>query len=580
MKLFSELLRFCNKNYTLGGIHRAEQRIVAILKPSDWFIVGIFFFITILGAGILFAGASSGISEKVPVRGGTHTEGVIGSPRFINPLLSLSETDKDITLLVFGGLMRAHSDGSLNPYLAANYEISPDGLVYTFTMKDDIKFHDGHPIDAEDVVFTVQYAQNPDIKSPRRANWEGVTVQALDEKTVQFMLREPYGLFLENTTLGILPKHLWEDITPEEFPFSDLNTDPVGSGPYRVDTIKKNTSGVASMYRLTAAGTTADMPYITTLNFRFYPNQQTLTDALLNGTIDAAHSISFNVNEKVKNEHVVKEAIFSRVFGIFFNQNQQDLFTDEIVRIALDSALDKQLIIDTVLNGYGTPLSGPLPPQEVLDNEMVQSENDRIAQARELLAEYGWQPGEDGVLEKGSDEKKRLSFTVTTGNAPELKTAAEAVAQTWRELGAEVRLEFFDHNDLNLEVIRPRSYDALLFGLVVGREPDLFAFWHSSQRNDPGLNIALYANITADKLLESARSTLDPEDRRTIALDAAEEIARETAAIFLYAPHFTYVHEPTLNGVTIGAISTPSDRFAGIEDWYVHTESVWPFFRN
>lgn len=555
----------------------AEAAVKRLFMPSDWLVAAFFFATMALGAGILLANVSAAFSEEVPVHGGVHVEGVVGSPRFINPILAISETDNDLSMLVFGGLMKSGADGALTPYLAEHYEISPDGLTYTFTLKENAVFHDGSPITAEDVVFTVTAAKNPEIKSPRRANWEGVEVVAEDERTVSFILREPYGLFLENTTLGILPKHLWEGVRPEEFPFSDLNANPVGSGMYRVASVKKNASGIPSEYRLVAAGTVDERPYIHTFTFRFYPNHEALAAALASGDIDAAHSLTpAGIAKNVS----LEEAVFARVFGVFFNQNQQEIFADEIVRRALDLVLDKDAIVDTVISGYGTALSGPLPPKTVeRATGAVDDLEDRRVRAVRLLEEDGWERGDDGVYEKTvKKETKRLAFTLATGNAAELKAAAEVVAGMWREFGAEVTLQFFEESDLNIEVIRPRKYDALLFGLVVGRELDLFAFWHSSQRNDPGLNIALYANIEADQYLEAARNAVEPDERRRQAESAAGEIAGETAAVFLYAPHFTYVHEPELRGIELGTVSVPKDRFAGIENWYVNTENVWPIF--
>ena len=267
MSILSTLSRLLGRKQNIRALDNTEEKIKRLFTPSDWLIAGVFFLIMAYGAGVLLATTSFELSEEVPVYGGSHIEGVIGSPRFINPLLAISETDNDLTALVFGGLLRSEQDGSLSPHLAESFEVSPDGLSYTFTLKENITFHDGMPITAEDVVFTVQSAKNPEIKSPQRANWEGVEVIALDEKTITFVLREPFGLFLENATLGVLPKHLWGDLRPEEFPFSDLNTNPVGAGLYRVATVKKSASGVPTEYRLIASRSTNERPFIT--NFFF-----------------------------------------------------------------------------------------------------------------------------------------------------------------------------------------------------------------------------------------------------------------------------------------------------------------------
>lgn len=580
MSFLSFIGKTASKKRSVRALETAEEKARRFFTPSDWLIIGIFFIIMTLGAATMFVVASNELSSEVPVHGGTYVEGVVGNPRFINPLLAISDIDNDLTFLLFAGLMKSEPDGSLSPHLAKSVEVSEDGLQYTFTLKENIFFHDDTPITAEDVVFTVQAAKNPEIKSPRRANWEGVEVIALDDRTVSFSLRAPYALFLENTTLGILPSHIWKNIRTEEIPFSDLNTNPVGSGIYKTKTVKKSSAGVPTEYRLIAASNGLPKPYIKNFIFKLFPNTDAVVSAISSGDVDAAHSILPLYNGRPLEN---SEAIFARVFGVFFNQNQQDLFADATVRKALDSALDKKTIVDTVIGGYGTVLDGPLPPQSVFqENEGQQpTAESRIATAREILENDGWKLGENGVFEKTTkNETRTLRFTLSTANASELKQAAEMVAEQWRALGADVSTAFFDQNDLQLQVIRPREYDALLFGLVVGRELDLFAFWHSSQRNDPGLNIGLYANITTDKYLEDARNEFDPVARREYALQAAEEISRETAAIFLYAPHFTYVYTNKLKGVEVTFVSTPRDRFFGIENWYLRTERVWPFFTN
>lgn len=567
-------LRTLAKKRSIPALARAERVVTALFTPSDWLIAGLFMVLALWGAGVMFAQVSIAVSNERPAYGGSHREGVVGSPRFINPLLATSETDRDLTALVYGGLMKPEPDGSLTPFLAEGFELSEDGLTYTFHLKSDIFFHDGTPITAEDVAYTVESAKNPDIKSPRRASWEGVEVAAPDQATVVFTLRSPYALFLENTTLGIMPSHLWSGVNADEFPFSGLNAQPVGSGFYRVSSVKKNQSGIPIEYILTATANAGVRPYIQRFAFTFYPNIEALQRAFENGEVDAAHSIT-----PVSSSGNLQEAVYARIFGVFFNQNQQKLFTDETVRRALNGALDKKRIVDTVVGGYGSVLDGPLPPEEVVSGEPASPSREEAREsARALLEANGWKRGEDGVYAKTvKKETTRLAFTLTTVSVPELKAAATLVAEDWRELGADVALQFFDQNDLSTEVVRPRRYDALLFGEVVGRELDLFAFWHSSQRNDPGLNIALYANITADKSLEDARGKVAIEERRVEAKKAAELIAGETAAVFLYAPHFTYAHENRLQGIELSTVATPSDRFAGIERWYVATERVWPF---
>ncbi len=237
----------------------------------------IFFFFLLLFVGS-FLGlvwkANRALMVEIPSRGGSLTEGVMGAPRFINPILAISDADRDLTALVFSGLMRATPDGALIEDLAESYTISEDGLAYTFNLKKDITWHDGKPLTAADVIFTVQKVQDSIIKSPKRASWEGVSVEKTDDHTVIFNLKQPYAPFLENTTLGIIPEHLWHNVGSEQFSFSTLNTEPIGSGPYRIRGIKKDSAGIPKYYDLVPFGNFAlGRPYINSIRVRFYANE-------------------------------------------------------------------------------------------------------------------------------------------------------------------------------------------------------------------------------------------------------------------------------------------------------------------
>ncbi|MEK9177130.1 MAG: ABC transporter substrate-binding protein, partial [Patescibacteria group bacterium] len=455
------------------------------LAPSDRLVVGLLGFLMLVSVGAMLAMTSMSVTSEVPARGGTYIEGVIGSPRFVNPLLAISETDRDLSTLVYAGLLKANTDGTFSPDLASSYAVSEDQLTYTFALRSDAVFHNGMPVTADDVAFTVREAQKPEVKSPVRANWDGVMVSVVDQRTVSFTLKAAYAPFLQNATLGILPSALWENVAPEEFPFSNLNTNPVGAGPYRIERVVENASGIPVEYRLGAFTEGTRVPYIEHIVMKFYPNADALTEALSARDIQAANSIS---PEAVAAPVIAAEAILGRVFGVFFNQNQNKVFTHAEVRAALAESLDKKAIIDIVLSGYGSVIDGPLPPESPETSTADErSADERAESARALLAKAGWTAGGDGVyIKKTKKETERLAFSLTTGNNPELKRAAEMVAEAWEKLGADVELRVFEENDLNVEVIRPRKYDALLFGLVVGDDVDLYAVWHSSHRNDPG----------------------------------------------------------------------------------------------
>jgi len=548
---------------------------------------------------------------EVPADGGRVTEGVIGAPRFINPVLAVSNADKDLTMLIFSGLMRVSPDGTLIPDLAEKYTLSDDGLIYTFILKENIFFQDGTKITTEDVKFTVLKTQDPILKSPKRATWTDVVVEIINDKEIKFILKQPYTPFLENTTLGILPKNIWKDIDPEQFGVSQFNMEPIGSGPYMISEIKRDRSGVSLYYDLKPfKDYILGKPYIEDLKIRFYANEDSLIDAFKNGDIESINAISPSIATELKNDgYNVKYSVLSRVFGVFFNQNQAPIFADKAVRSALNEALDKEKIISIVLRGYGTKIDGPIPPGSlgyVGDNRGVQTaekttvapdtsvkesgveistENTkdttltRIEIARNILKRDGWKLNEEGIfVKKNKKSTEELAFSISTSDVEELKKAGELIKKMWEEMGARVELKVFGAGDLNQNVIRPRKYDSLLFGEIIGHDSDLFAFWHSSQRNDPGLNIALYANITTDKLLQDARTNSDMNARIEALKDFQQELRNDIPAVFIYAPDFIYILPKKIRGASIGQVTIPSERFSNIYEWFIETDNVWAIF--
>ena len=539
----------------------------------------------------LVAGVNAAVSITSPSRGGVLLEGVVGPPRFINPVLAISQADEDIVELVYSGLTQALPDGSVVPSLAEKYEISEDGTVYTFTLRADTAFHDGSPLTASDVLFTVQAAQNPDIKSPRRADWEGVAISTPDDRTIIFTLPHAYAPFLENTTLGILPKRLWNSVKAEEFPFSPLNTHPIGSGPFRVTAFQNDETGAATSYTFSAFQDSAlGSPYLDKMILRFYGNETALIKAFNAGEVDALSSISPEGLSSLKRKDVnIMHVPLPRVFGVFFNQGHAPILSDSGVRAALNAAIDKSALVDEILAGYGIPLEDPIPPG-VLDKKKVDDSKtgrpeDFADSARGILSRGGWSFDEKNnvwtkkTAKSGTSGKKlELSFSLATADTPELSATASFLAEAWRAAGINVNIRVYSLSELNTNVIRPRAYDAILFGEVVGRTPDLFAFWHSSQRNDPGLNLAMYANAKADTLLASARATTDREERERLYTSFASIISKDQPAVFLYSPEFIYVMPKNLQGITLGALTTPAERFLNAREWYTDTERIWNFF--
>ena len=521
----------------------------------------------------------------VPARGGSIHEGVVGFPRYINPVLAVTDSDKDITSLVYAGLLRQSPQGELMPDLAQSFSLSSDSKTYTFTLKPHLKFSDGSPLSADDVLYTIQQIQNPTIKSPRFANWNGVTIAKIDDQTITFTLIQPYSPFLENMTIGILPKHIWQNTSADSFALNSLNINPTGEGPYTIKSVKKNSNGVPDSYELKAnSAYNSDKPQIETITFNFYSSEKDLETGYQNSEIDSMNSVSPNVAKSLERSGTkIYTASLPRVFGVFFNQTDNPALSAIEVRQALDMSVNRDYIVSTVLQSYGTSLMGPVPERFIGKTPTATSTSYEalVGKANALLDKAGWVTNADGIREKKlKNGTTTLAFAISTSDAQELKDVADILKSEWRKIGVSIDIKVFEGGNLNQSVIRPRKYDALLFGQIVNRDLDLYAFWHSTQKTDPGLNIALYTNPKADKLLETLRTESNKEDRVTTYNQFQDILTKDVPAVFLYSPDFIYVASPDVKNIVIDNLSTPSERFNGISSWYIDTERVWKIFAH
>ena len=564
------------------------EKAISSFSKKEWIIFSILVTILTVSTLSILQSINKSFLVSVPMKGGIISEGIIGTPRFINPVLALSDTDNDLATLIYSGLMRKNEDGSIVGDLAENIEASKDGLSYTITLKDKIFFHDNTPITADDVVFTINAVKDPIIKSPRKSNWDGINIEKIDEKTIKFNLKQSYASFLDNLTLGIMPKKIWEN-SPIEL--NDANINPVGSGPYMVYKVNKTSSGTVDSYELISFKKfSLGEPYLKNIDLYFYPNESSLISAYENGVVDQISSITPEDAQVLKEKNYrIESAVLPRIFGLFFNQNQNQVFTSKYVRQAIDQAIDKEKIVNEVLLGYGIAIEDPIPPNIIsyqkLNTDVNISQEQRTKKAQDILAKDGWKIGPSGFLEKNVVVKKKksnqiLEFSISTGNTPDLVKSAELIKQDLSAIGMKVDVKTFDIGNLNQGVIRPRKYDVLLFGQIINHESNLLAFWHSSQRNDPGLNVAMYTNAKVDKILESAFVTTDEKARIKKYAQFEDEIKKDIPAVFLYSPKFIYAVSKNLKGLNIDHLISPSNRFLNSYEWYTEVDNVWKIFAN
>lgn len=561
------------KKLTIPVLSSAEK-IHKSMRSSERWVFYALSLLLVLSSISLVNTVYTNISVLVPSSGGSITEGVIGAPRFVNPILSVSQTDKDITSLIYAGLMTRDIDGNIVPELARSYSISEDNREYTFILHRGLVFHDDTPLTVDDVIFTVEKAIQPDIKSPERANWEGVTVTKIDDYTVTFSLEKPYAQFLQNTLLGILPQEHLDNLTADEFIFSKLNTEPIGSGPYKFISATHNSSGIPEKFILERFNDyILGTPFINRMTINFYPNRSQLEEAFYRGELTSISEIrSQDVYELLNNTNsVIHTSTLPRIFAIFFNQNNNESLANKYIREILRDVINRDLLIDSVFNGHAKNIDSIILTLSDKSSDSVLT----VEQARERLENNGWNIDEEtGFYTKDDDT---LSITLTTVNNKELKKVASIVINKWRSIGIDVKLEVFESGNLSQSVLRTRDYEALLFGTIVGTDPDPYAFWHSSQRNDPGLNIANYANSAVDRLLVKARKTVNSTERASIYQEVADKINEDVPAIFLYAPNFIYLTSRNILGIDLAPLIEPADRFNNIHLWHINTSRILQF---
>ena len=566
---------------------KGSDAILSIIKSfsaTEKVIFSILAFILFISMIVLATRVNIYFLVAVPTQGGQLDEGVIGLPRLINPVLAFSDVDKDITNLVYAGLMKYDSRGNLLPDLAQSYTVSPDGLTYTFTLKDNTYFNDGSRVTADDVVFTIQKIQDQNLKSPRRADWTSIAVTKLNDTQVQFTLKQPYAPFLGNTTVGILPKHIWGNVSTDEFIFSQYNIQPIGAGPYQFSAITRDSGGIPTSISLVPFPRYQNNEaFISTIVIHFFQDDKKAMEAITNSTVQSLSTVDPADVQTIiagSNHTKILTSTLPRIFAVFFNQNQNPVLANGEVRKALNMATDRNSIVKNVLHGYGKSIDSPIPLSFIPDATPATSTID-IAGAQALLKKAGWVLNAQNIFEKKMKTgTTTLAFSISTADSPDLVRTANMLKDEWTQLGADVDIRIFEAGDLTQNIINTRKYDALLFGESVGRDIDLYAYWHSSARVAPGLNISMYVNSQADKLLEDARSASSTQNRLADYAAFDDIIQTDSPAVFLYSPDFIYAVPDNVKRLELGQVSQPSDRWNDVSKWYIDTDNIWNIFTH
>lgn len=515
-------------------------------------------------------------TKPVPAEGGVYTEGIVGEPMHINPILAqATDVDADMVQLVYSSLFSYDDAGRLRPSLAEGYELQEDGKKYVVKLRSGVKWHDGQDLTADDVLFTFRTIQDASYRSPLRANWQGVDVSKDDDQTVVFSLKKAYFDFLENLTVGIVPKHIWDGIPPEKFSLADVNLNPIGSGPFRVEGFKKDSNGTILSYELRAFPQYFEgAPFLQKVVLYFYGSEEDMLSAYRRREILAASNVtpgSFPEDLKNQKDTVIHDVSQPRVFAVFLNEKKNAALAEEPVRRALALATDRERLVREVLDGHGDPAYSLFSPNTSAYSSAGEASVFNPDEAVKILEDAGWMLGDDGVREKGG---VRLEFDIATPNWDELVKTAHMVENGWNEIGAHVTVSVLENVSDAQRTIRSREYAALVYGLAMTFEPDPYSFWHSSQTGELEHNFSLFSDKRADELLSNSREELGADARAGMYREFQEILATRMPAVFLYSPRYVYVQRRSVQGFSARAINTPASRFQDIARWYMSTKRV------
>ncbi|MFA5052686.1 MAG: ABC transporter substrate-binding protein [Parcubacteria group bacterium] len=467
---------------------------------------------------------------QVAAYGGVWREGIVGQPVFINPIISSNEADHDISKLVFDDLEGLSESIKPDPFLKE----------WTIRLKEGLKWSDGEKITSDDVIFTFDTITDPESRSPISVSFDGASVQRISELEVKFTLPSSY-VFFEETLKGmvVIPKHIFGSIPPANFSLSSYAREPVGSGPYKYKSYKKEKDGFISEYVLVAnKNYHGKAPYIKEFTFKFYTDEGELIKAFNNGDIDGLPTSDPGLLSQIsviKNVHPIPS---SRYYAVFLNSGLITQFRNLSLRKALSSSVPRDEIINDVFSGYAEPSFGPVQGSP--------------------------EPGVTDTSLSG------LEFRLTVPDIAPLSAMALRLKEAWEAKGAVVNISALRSADIQ-ESIRNRDYEALLFGNILNVKDDLYSFWHSSKRFYPGLNLALFNNREADLIMEDIRSEADPETRSVLLQDLSSVITDNVGAVFTVFPDYLYVSSPRLKGFAADVAVTSSDRLDNAEEWYVNT---------
>jgi len=512
------------------------------------------------------------------VPGGIYREGVLGSYTNANPMFATSPADNTVSKLIFSGLFTFDSSGRLVGNLAKDLKIDEKGSTYTVTLKDNLKWHDGQPLTSQDVLYTYKTIQNPDTESPYQSSWKDITITTPNSSTIVFVLSSPLAAFKYSLTNGIVPEHLLRGVSPTDLRSSDFNTiKPVGSGPFKLKGItvkgEKKENAQEQIGLVPFKDYALGRPSLDEFIVNIFASEEDLLNSFRDKQLNAMYGINSVPEDIQKSDSFQVNSIpMKAATMLFFKTTSAGPLSNVKIRNALTQATDNNKVV-SLLDYTTRSVNAPfLVGQVGYDANFLQLPYNPEA-AKQILEAEGWKVGKDGIRYKDS---KPLVIAISSANTPEYSKVLKSIKKQWKAVGVDVQPRLENPTDFQ-STISYHSYEAVLYGITIGSDPDVFVYWDSSQadvRSSNRLNLSEYKSSAADVALESGRTRINPSVRAAKYKPFLKAWQQDSPAIALYQPRLLYVTNGHVGNLPQTSLSSAADRLNNVHQWQVRQAKV------
>lgn len=512
-------------------------------------------------------------TQQTPQNGGVYAEGTVDSFRTLNPLFTTTRAEQSAAKLLFSGLLRYDEQGVLQPDVAKTWLVEERGKKYTVTLRDDIKWHDGAALTADDVVYTIKTIQDPATGATQQQSWRGIKVNAPDKYTVIFTLPNAYAPFTSLLTTPIIPKHILKNQRNELLQESNFSKAPVGSGPFSFGSLTTVdvTSGKTVLQLNASDSYWQGRPYLNRFSLTAYSGEAELVRALKSHEISAANDLSVKSSSEIQKIGGISVHQPRVNNGVYAFLNNESAFLKEVkIRQALVAGTDTKHISKIM---RGSPLNGPIVDAQLVNAQKVSQVTHNVAQAGKALDEAGIKKNTKGERILAG---KPVVLRIVSVNTPEYKMIIDEIAKQWEEIGIVTQKRFIDPEQIQQSVLQPRDYDVLVYEIEIGGDPDVYAYWHSSQASIMGANFSNYRSTLADDALVAARLRTPWDIRDTRYQNFAEQWVKDAPAIALYQPNLQYAIYGQVDSLhSSDVLPSYTDRFSTVTQWSVQQDRVY-----